>query len=98
VHELGIALSIVEGVEEELTRHDGARVAKVHLRLGALSGVSKDALLFCYDVACEGSKLQGSTLQIDDNSSGSDLEVFALELTEQEDDPIEANALSREAS
>jgi hydrogenase nickel incorporation protein HypA/HybF len=85
VHELSIALSIVEGVEEELARRAPARVGAGHLRVGALSGVSKEALLFCYDVACEGTGLQGSTLAIVDSPCGSELEVFALELLDEEE-------------
>ena len=85
MHELSIALSIIEGVEEELALREPVRVGTVHLRLGALSGVSKDALLFCYDVACEGTPLQGSTLVIDDSPDGRELEVFALELLDEEE-------------
>jgi hydrogenase nickel incorporation protein HypA/HybF len=66
VHELSIALSIVEGAEEEASRQGGGRVCVVHLRLGPLSGVVKEALLFSYELACEGTSLQGSTLVIED--------------------------------
>lgn len=38
----------------------------VHLRLGPLSGVVKEALLFSYDLACEGTSLEGSKLVIED--------------------------------
>jgi len=38
----------------------------VHLRLGALSGVVKDALLFSYEVACQDTALQGSQLVVED--------------------------------
>lgn len=116
MHELSIALSIIEGVEEELNRHPEARVAAVYLRLGPLSGVVKDALLFSYDLACEDTRLEGSKLEIEetpvvlfcancgqerlavslqrlscaicdtpsaDIRSGSELEVFALELADE---------------
>jgi hydrogenase nickel incorporation protein HypA/HybF len=66
VHELSIALSIVEGAEEEISRQGGGRVLAVHLKLGPLSGVVKDALLFSYDLACAGTRLEGSTLLIED--------------------------------
>ncbi|MDQ2774279.1 MAG: hydrogenase maturation nickel metallochaperone HypA [Acidobacteriota bacterium] len=66
MHELSIALSIIEGVEEELDRRQDARVAVVHLKLGPLSGVVKDALLFSYEVACEGTQLEGSRLEIEE--------------------------------
>jgi hydrogenase nickel incorporation protein HypA/HybF len=66
MHELSIALSIVEGVEEELAQRTGVRASVVHLRLGPLSGVVKDALLFSYDVASEGTALAGSRLIIEE--------------------------------
>lgn len=66
MHELSIALSIIEGVEEEIARRPDAHVAAVHLRLGPLSGVVKDALLFSYELACEGTPLAGSRLEIEE--------------------------------
>jgi hydrogenase nickel incorporation protein HypA/HybF len=65
MHELSIALSIVEGAQEEAARH-GGKVMAVHLRLGQLSGVVKDALLFAYDLACEATPLAGSRLLIEE--------------------------------
>ena len=38
----------------------------LHLKLGTLSGVVKDALLFSYEVACNGTPLEGSQLLIED--------------------------------
>jgi hydrogenase nickel incorporation protein HypA/HybF len=66
MHELSIALSIIEGVEEEIARRNGAGVRAVHLKLGPLSGVVKEALLFSYDVACAGTPLEGSKLEIEE--------------------------------
>jgi hydrogenase nickel incorporation protein HypA/HybF len=65
MHELSIALSIIEGAEEEAARH-GGQVIAVHLRLGQLSGVVKDALLFAYGIACEATPLAGSRLLIEE--------------------------------
>ena len=65
MHELSIAMSIVEMAEEEADKR-GARVNSVHLKLGALAGVVKDALLSSYEMACEGTDLQGSRLVIED--------------------------------
>jgi hydrogenase nickel incorporation protein HypA/HybF len=59
-------MSIVAGASEEASRRGGARVHAVHLKLGALSGVVKDALLFSYDLACEGTALEGSALIIEE--------------------------------
>jgi hydrogenase nickel incorporation protein HypA/HybF len=67
MHELSIAISIVELAEEEAERR-GVQVDAVHLRLGALSGVVKEALLSCYEMACENTPLQGSRLLVEDVS------------------------------
>jgi hydrogenase nickel incorporation protein HypA/HybF len=68
VHELSIALSIVEGVQEEMARRPDSHVAVVHLRLGPLSGVVKDALLFSYELACEGTILASSRLEVEETA------------------------------
>jgi hydrogenase nickel incorporation protein HypA/HybF len=65
MHELSIAMSIVEMAEEEGERR-GAHINAVHLKLGALSGVVKEALLSSYEMACEGTPLQGSRLIFDE--------------------------------
>jgi hydrogenase nickel incorporation protein HypA/HybF len=65
MHELSIAMSIVEMAEEEATAR-GVTIEAVHLKLGALSGVVKEALLSCYEMACEGTPLQGSRLIVED--------------------------------
>jgi hydrogenase nickel incorporation protein HypA/HybF len=66
VHELSIALSIVEGAEEEAQRQGGGRVCAVYLKLGPLSGVVREALLFSYELACQGTSLEGSSLIIEE--------------------------------
>lgn len=65
MHELSIAMSIVEMAEEEAARH-GAQIRAVHLRLGLLSGVVKQALLSSYEMACTGTPLEGSQLLIEE--------------------------------
>jgi hydrogenase nickel incorporation protein HypA/HybF len=65
MHELSIAMGIVEAATEEAQKR-GVQVSAVHLRLGALSGVVKDALLFSYEVACQDTPLAGSQLVVED--------------------------------
>jgi len=65
MHELSIAMSIVEMAEEE-ARQRNARVSAVHLKLGALSGIVKEALLSSYGIACDGTSLEGSRLVIEE--------------------------------
>ena len=66
MHELSIALSILEGAAEEVERQGGGRVYAIHLKLGLLSGVVKDALDFSYELACEGTPFEGSRLIIEE--------------------------------
>jgi hydrogenase nickel incorporation protein HypA/HybF len=63
MHELSIAVSIVEMAQEEAERRKVV-IDAVYLKLGLLSGVVADALLFCYEVACSGTVLEGSRLVI----------------------------------
>ena len=65
MHELSIAMGIVEAAMDE-ARQRGVQVSAVHLRLGALSGVVKDALMFSYEVACQDTPLAGSRLIVED--------------------------------
>lgn len=66
MHELSIALAIVEAACEEIARQDMGIATAVHLRLGSLAGVDRDALLFSYTMACEGTPLYGTQLVIED--------------------------------
>ncbi|WP_035358994.1 hydrogenase maturation nickel metallochaperone HypA [Edaphobacter aggregans] len=63
MHELSIAMSIVEMAQEEAERRD-VRIDAVHLELGPLAGVVAEALLFSYEMACGGTQLEGSRLVI----------------------------------
>jgi hydrogenase nickel incorporation protein HypA/HybF len=63
MHELSIAMSIVDMAQEEAERRN-VRVDAVYLELGPLSGVVAEALLFSYEMACNGTRLEGSRLVI----------------------------------
>lgn len=66
MHELSIAMSIVEMAQEEAQRHGNAKVEAVHLKLGRLSGVVREALLSSYEMACHETPLAGSQLVIEE--------------------------------
>jgi hydrogenase nickel incorporation protein HypA/HybF len=51
MHELSIALSILEMAAEVAERQGAKRVAAIHLRLGPLSGLDPDALRSAYELA-----------------------------------------------
>ena len=52
MHELSIAMSIVELAQEE-SSGAAAAITAVHLKLGPCPGVVKEALLSSYEMACE---------------------------------------------
>src|ERR1700674_4715410 len=66
MHELSIAMSIVEMAQEEAERRRPVQVQAGHLRLGKLSGVVKEALLSSYEMACHATPLEGSQLLIEE--------------------------------
>jgi hydrogenase nickel incorporation protein HypA/HybF len=66
MHELSIAMSIVEMAQEEAARRGGVQVGAVYLKLGALSGVVKQALQSSYEMACDDTLLKGSRLIIEE--------------------------------
>jgi hydrogenase nickel incorporation protein HypA/HybF len=80
MHELSIAASIVDIACEEAGRY-GGRVEVVHLKLGALSGVVREALEFSWDLACDQTPVAGARLEIE-AAAGSELQVTALEISD----------------
>jgi hydrogenase nickel incorporation protein HypA/HybF len=63
VHELAIAESVIETI----TARTGERsVREIHLEVGRLSGVSAEALRFCFDLAAADTAANGATLVIDE--------------------------------
>ncbi len=66
MHELSIALNLIEIAETAAHNAGAARVETVYLKLGVFSGVVKEALFFAYDTATKGTLLEGSRLEIED--------------------------------
>ena len=66
MHELSISISLVEAACEKAAELGGVRVEALHLRLGPLSGVVRDALLFSFDLAAAGTAIEGARLEIEE--------------------------------
>jgi hydrogenase nickel incorporation protein HypA/HybF len=66
MHELSVAMSIIDMAEEESAARGNAQISAVHVRLGRLSGVVKEALLSSYEMASVATKLEGSQLLIEE--------------------------------
>lgn len=65
MHELSIAMRIIETVGEELALGDGVRVAAVTVRVGTMSGVVPEALSFAWSAAAGGTAFEGSRLDLE---------------------------------
>lgn len=65
MHELSIALSILNEIEKQMKDYPDAAVEAVHLRIGVLSGVDPQALRFAYELAREGTPFAASRLEIE---------------------------------
>lgn len=65
MHELSVALSVLDGVTRTASAQGIERVSAVHLRVGSLSGVAPDALAFSWEFATADTIAAGSRLEIE---------------------------------
>ena len=65
MHELSIAQSIVDSAREHATAQGAARVLRVGVRIGDISGVNADALEFCFGMTVKDTQLEGATLDVE---------------------------------
>jgi hydrogenase nickel incorporation protein HypA/HybF len=65
MHEMALAESMLQIVEDAAGKNGATRVAAVRLELGALSHVEPEALRFCFDAVAKGGLASGATLEID---------------------------------
>jgi len=64
MHELSIAVSIVEICVEEAQKAGAGKVTRVEVEIGSLSGVEPEALAFSWDVATQSTLVEGAPLEI----------------------------------
>ncbi|MBF0181641.1 MAG: hydrogenase maturation nickel metallochaperone HypA [Magnetococcales bacterium] len=65
MHELSIAMALIDQVQRIARRESAARVVTVRIRVGCLSGVDAEALGFCFPLAARGSLAESARLEID---------------------------------
>ena len=66
MHELSVAQGLLEIIEQEARPYPGARVTRVHLRIGKLSAVVPDALRFAFEAITRGGIAEGASLEIEE--------------------------------
>jgi hydrogenase nickel incorporation protein HypA/HybF len=64
MHELSIALSMIEQIEQLAAKNPGV-IRSVQVRIGALSGVDADALAFAWEIARAGTPAGEAQLAIE---------------------------------
>jgi len=64
LHELGLTQNLIEIAEAHARREGASAITSLTLKIGALSGVSPDAIEFAFDVCSKGTLAQGATLEI----------------------------------
>ena len=64
MHEMALAESMLEIVEQTARRNGAARVTLIRLEIGALSHIEPEALRFCFDVVTRASLADGARLEI----------------------------------
>jgi hydrogenase nickel incorporation protein HypA/HybF len=65
MHELGIASAILERAQATSERNGNARVLKIGLRIGEVSGVEPDALSFAIEALAKGTSCEGVVLDVE---------------------------------
>ncbi|MCX4744462.1 hydrogenase maturation nickel metallochaperone HypA [Kitasatospora sp. NBC_01287] len=65
MHEMSIAVAVVEQVEQAAREHGAVAVEAVRLQVGELAGVVPDALDFCFSLACADTVLAGAELTVE---------------------------------
>jgi hydrogenase nickel incorporation protein HypA/HybF len=84
MHELSIALSILDIVESACRDHDCSRVELVRVRVGRAAGVMSDSLSFSFDAAKGGTVAEGALLEIDEVPVGGRCRGCASDFTVEE--------------
>jgi len=64
MHEMALALNVIDIAAEAARAHAAARVLRVRLRIGALAAVEPEALRFCFAAAARGTPVEDAALEI----------------------------------
>jgi hydrogenase nickel incorporation protein HypA/HybF len=81
MHEMGIASSILEAVQQEVNRYPGHRAARVAVRIGQFAGVDSESLQFCFEAIIKDSPAAPLELAVE-RTAGDELDLGTLELEE----------------
>ena len=63
MHEMSIAQSLVEILQDEMVKHHAQSLKSVTLHIGQLSAIVPESLSFCFEVITSGTNMEGAKLQ-----------------------------------
>jgi len=64
MHEMSLAVNIVELVSEKAQGAGGGKITSIELEAGKLSGVMVEALHFCFEAASHNTPAEGARLEV----------------------------------
>ncbi|MGW5422235.1 hydrogenase maturation nickel metallochaperone HypA/HybF [Streptomyces sp. NPDC003943] len=62
MHEMSVALAVVDQVETAARSRGATGVRSIRLEMGELAGIVADSLAFCFELACAGTLVEGAEL------------------------------------
>lgn len=65
MHELAVTEHIIRISKEEAEKHKAAKVKEIRIKVGAMSGLIPDCIQFYFDMASEGTIVEGAVLKIE---------------------------------
>lgn len=65
MHEMGIAQSVLDSVEEEMRRRPGAALRRIGLRIGEISAVDPESLAFAFECLAPGTSCGSAELVVE---------------------------------
>lgn len=66
MHEMSIIRSMLDIVRREMEANGIHALKKLRVRIGELTAVEPDALMFCFDVSIKGTPFEGAVLEIEE--------------------------------
>lgn len=66
MHEMSIAVNMMEILKKEMERQGAERLKEVRLKIGELTAVEPESLRFCFEAITEGTIMEGAVLSIEE--------------------------------
>jgi len=64
MHETHIIQPIIKGIEEHAQEENAKKVSKVHIKVGALTGIKSESFKETFAVLAKGTLLEGADLEL----------------------------------